>query len=189
MSECEVCKCEVCKIIKGKKEGIHDKEYIIDMNNGWTLNHCDASNWYLGYLVLSTTRHVKDFCELENCEPKALGLNIKWINCYLKGWWNCEYKPEDSIEQIYLAYFNEAPYKQGLTDRKELDTQLHVHIHILPRTKKMREICGVQILGWDLLKIRNCFPVGYICDYDKRKELMKYLKGSFEEGAIPTKCK
>lgn len=124
---------------------------------------------------MSTTDHVKNFCELKNEELNALGLNIKWMNCYLNSWWNCKYKSSDPIEQIYLVYFNESPYKLGLTE-KALNDQLHVHIHILPRTQKMREICGVQILGWDLLKMRNCFPVGYICDYDKRKDLMEYLK-------------
>jgi hypothetical protein len=179
MSKCKECKCDVCKIVCGGKGGIHNKEYILDMKNGWTLNHCDASNWYLGYLVMSTTCHKKNFYELTDKELNSLGQNIKWINCHLNSWWEKNI-PNDKIEQIYLAYLNESAYKRQLSG-EELDEQLHVHIHMLPRTKSMREICGVQILGWDLLKIRNCFPVHYICDFGKREELMKYLIDKYQE--------
>jgi len=42
--------CETCEIISGRRNGIHNREYILNFENGWSLNHCDASNAYLGYL-------------------------------------------------------------------------------------------------------------------------------------------
>lgn len=176
--------CEVCEILDGKREGIHNERYIIDFENGWALNHCNASNAYLGYLVLSATKrskhtHIKDFIELDDKDLRALGLTIRWVNSQLKQYWAREYTP-DRIEQICLAYLNESPYKKKMSEG-DVSQHLHVHIHILPRTEAMRNIADGQMLGWDLLKTRDCFPINYLLNDGRREKLMEHLKQQSRE--------
>jgi hypothetical protein len=91
--------------------------------------------------------------------------------------------PDDSIEQIYAVYFNEYPYKKGKST-EEIHKYLHVHVHLLTRTRNMRTAKGFdkKNLGWKLIDYIKCFPDDYqILDsghYNKVKEMMEYLRRS-----------
>lgn len=170
-------KCDCCKVIKGCVNKCYQK-ILVPLEGGWVLNHYGGSDTYLGRLVLQTQCHYTKWEELQNRELKYLGKNIQLINICLRKFWEKAY-PKDCIEQIYATYFNEAPYKKGLIGDK-LNEELHVHIHLLPRTKEMREaMCCSDKLGWHLVDCISCFPDDYKLtdkNYIKAKELMEYLK-------------
>jgi len=168
--------CEVCDIISGSKGGFRSKANILNLKGDWVLNHHGTG--YLGYLVLSTKEHLTGWDEISSNNLQNLGPNIKWIDVNFRKCWRNKF-PQDPIEQIYFAYFNDSGYILEIQG-KERDplNQLHVHIHILPRTKKMLKICNGNMMAFDLLKLREHFPLEYICDdNDKQKiDLMIRLK-------------
>jgi diadenosine tetraphosphate (Ap4A) HIT family hydrolase len=171
--------CEVCEIINGKMEGFRSKQNILKLRGNWVLNHYgNPSSGYLGYLVLSTKEHLTGWDKLSSDDLINLGLNIKWIDINLRECWGDKF-PQDPIEQIYFAYFNDSAYILKIQGKTHNTSDLlHVHIHILPRTKKMLKICNGKMMAFDLLKLRERFPLEYICDDgDKRKlDIMKCLK-------------
>ena len=176
--------CEVCKIIWEEGECIHDKRYKFFLTDGWALNHCADSNAYLGYVFLTaaqttkTKPHAYDFDSLRLEQRTALGEYLSWIQSKLKEFWKSNFQ-NDEIEQVYFAYFNESPYKKLCQKKmkiKDVKNHLHVHFHILPRTKSMRKICNGEMLGWDLLKIAKTVKQEYLYDLKNKKKLMLFLK-------------
>jgi hypothetical protein len=171
--------CEVCEIISGRKGGFRSKDYILELKGDWVLNHYgDSSKGYIGYLVLSTKKHLISWDKLSSYNLQYLGQNIKWIDINLRKCLNGMFR-KDRVEQIYFAYFNDSAYilhTQGKA--RNVGDFLHVHFHILPRTKKMLKICDGNMMAFDLLKLRSQFPIEYICDKnDKNKyDLMSSLK-------------
>jgi len=169
-------KCDCCDAAeKEMKNG-----RLVELEGGWRLNHFGGKEKYLGWLVLQTKCHRRKWEELEDTELKHLGKNIQLININLRKYWNEKY-PEDKLEQIYASYLNESPYKKGLKG-DELFKQLHVHIHLLVRTRKIYNSleCPKCTLGWHLVDKTHEFPE-YLqisgTDDKKVRDLMKYLKG------------
>jgi diadenosine tetraphosphate (Ap4A) HIT family hydrolase len=175
--------CETCEIISGHKGGFRKEENIIKLNGDWVINHYGKlSDGYVGYLVLSTKDHIKSWEELSDDNLKALGLNIKWITKNLKCYWEKQFSPKDILEQVYFAYFNDSAWIHHIKGQEpdtEVLNSLHVHFHVLPRTHKMLEICHGDMMAFDLLKLRDCFPLEYIClreDDERILNLINYLK-------------
>ena len=167
--------CEVCKIIKGQEEGIHSKPYILKLKGGWVLNHYgEPTRSYLGYLVLTTKQHVPDFDELSLEEARTLGVHLRCVNKVLREYWKSSF-PNDPIQRVYTVYFNETPYIKHLKGNAVSDAS-HVHMHIMPRTKKMGEICNAQKLGWEFINTIGCFPKYVLCGVEKKIALMEYLR-------------
>lgn len=186
--------CEVCDIIWEEGEGIHAQQYKFFLKGGWALNHCSASDAYLGYVILTASQinkyqpHAINFDSLREKQIIVLGKYLNWIQHQLKEYWI----KSDPIEQVYFTYLNESPYKklyQNKIKRKELEKHLHVHIHILPRTKSMGEIGKGKYLGWDLInlmKILKTFKYDYLYDLTNKKELMLFLKREAKKDGIYT---
>ena len=162
--------CFSCDVVAGKKVGFQAKEYVIELNGGWILNHCSASNAYLGYLILATKKHVEDLNKLSSNEAKALGINIKSIHDSLTAYWADNF--DDQIERLHVAYLNEGPF----IDKNMNES--HVHFHILPRTKKMIPDYNGNKIGWHLLDYVKVFPEYLTKSDDDKKNLMIFLKKS-----------
>jgi diadenosine tetraphosphate (Ap4A) HIT family hydrolase len=160
--------CFCCKIAQGKGCGYQAREYVVELDGGWILNHYgERGNSYLGYLVLATKRHVEDIGGLSPEEAQALGTNIMSINSGLRRYWLDNF--DDLIEQIHVAYLNEGPFIDHNLDG------LHVHFHILPRTRRMIPDYDANKIGWRLLDHVREFPE-YLRSSDYAKEaLMRYL--------------
>jgi len=127
-------KCECCEIAQGGGKGY--QKIVVELEGGWVLNHFSVNKeTYLGRLVLGTKCHRVDWGDLSLEEATTLGVNIKRINHSLRQYWAKIY-PEDPIELVHIAYLNETPYIKRLSGEKLL-RKLHVHLHLLPRTKQM----------------------------------------------------
>src|SRR3972149_7872015 len=194
--------CDACTIIweadEKQKEEIHWREFKFFLKGGWFLNHCGGSNAHLGYLILTASQidknrpHAFDFDSLREEQTNMLGKYLNWIQHQLKEY---SMKPDywsenDRIEQIYFAYLNESPYKKFYQNqhkmmKDDVKEDLHVHIHILPRTQSMGEICNGGFLGWDLLKITKRSNYTYF-DVEKKKHLMRFLKEQAKNANIYT---
>jgi hypothetical protein len=182
--------CEVCDIIWKEGKGIHARQYKFFLKGGWALNHCDASNAYLGYVILTASQtnknqpHAIDFDSLREKQILVLGKYLYWVQRKLKEYWI----KTDPIEQIYFAYLNESPYKklyQNKIKREELEKELHVHFHILPRTKSMGEISEGESLGFDFIKLMKTKTFKYeYYDLTKKEELMLFLKKEAQKDGI-----
>ena len=176
----EACVC--CKIVKGGGKGY--QKIVVELEGGWVLNHfglTDENETYLGRLVLQTKQHRTDFGDLSLEEATILGMNIKRINHSLRQYWVKIY-PEDPIELVHVAYLNEGPYSEKWSG-EELLRRLHVHMHLLPRTKQMGEAldyCGKKI-DWHLVDYVDKFPPIYKISSlhgERVKALMQYLQVS-----------
>lgn len=173
--------CDCCTIIGGGGSGFRDKKYVVELEGGWVLNHCGAEKTCLGYLILQTKCHRVDFGELSAKEVTGLGTSIQRINWSLRQYWSVIYSG-DSIERVYIAYFNETPFIKRLSGQKILEAS-HVHMHLLPRTKRMGGALDYnsQNLAWCLVYNLDKLPSEYIniSGYDIRViNLMNYLRGS-----------
>jgi len=173
--------CDCCMIVGGGGTGFRGIKYLIELEGGSVLSHCGGVKTYLGYIILQTKRHRVDFGELSVKEAASLGTNIQRINWSLRQYWALIYG-NDSIERVYIAYFNETPYIKCLSGQKLLEAS-HVHMHLLPRTKRMGEALNHsgQELAWHLVENINKLPREYInvSDNDIRViNLMNYLKES-----------
>ena len=175
--------CVCCEIVQGGGKGY--QKIVVELEGGWVLNHFGLSKeTYLGRLVLQTRHHRTDFGNLSFKEATTLGLNIERINHSLRQYWARNY-PKDPIELIHIAYLNETPFINRSSGEK-LQKELHVHMHLLPRTKQMGEAldyCGKKI-GWHLVDYVDKFPPRYKVSslYGERaKTLMQYLKESLKE--------
>lgn len=175
--------CVCCEIAQGCGKGY--QKIVVELEGGWVLNHFGLSKeTYLGRLVLQRKRNCPDWGELCLKEATSLGMNIKRINDSLRQYWAKNY-PEDPIELIHIAYLNETPFIKRSSGEKLLK-ELHVHMHLLPRTKQIGEAlnyCG-QKIGWHLVDYVDKFPHIYKVSSlhgEKVKTLMQYLKESLKE--------
>jgi len=182
--------CHCCNIIKGCGSGYQSKKYVVELEGGWVLNHfglTDENETYLGRLVLGTKCHRVDWGDLSLKEATTLGLNIQRINHSLRQYWAKNY-PEDPIELVHIAYLNEGPYSEKWSG-EELLRRLHVHTHLLPRTKQMGEAldyCGKKI-DWHLVDYVGKFPPKYKVSSLKDegvKTLMQHLQVSLYKGEV-----
>jgi hypothetical protein len=172
-----MAECYSCDVIAGKKSGIQAKEYVVELEGDWVLNHYAGKGGYLGYLILQTKQHRAEFFELTSSETNTLGFNIQRINQCLRHYWSSKY-PDDTVERVYIAYLNETPYiryHSGLITGEAILEESHVHFHLLTRTREMLRKLNSENLAWDLLKNLDRFP-DYLRSSDNDKiSLMEYL--------------
>jgi diadenosine tetraphosphate (Ap4A) HIT family hydrolase len=169
--------CFSCDVAAGKKNGLQDLKYVVELDGGWILDHNSDEKSYLGYLILATKKHVEDLDKLSLEQASTLGINIKRINYSLKKYWLANF--DDVIERIHIAYLNEGPFIA-----KDMNGS-HVHFHIVPRTKKMIPDYNGDKIGWHLLEYFDKFP-DYLRKSDtNKKELMIYLKYSLNSKKQP----
>jgi len=188
--------CDCCKVLCGNVDKCYQK-ILITLKGGWVLNHYGGSDTYLGRLVLETYSHIEDWESLNQyTHLKYLGGNLQTICKCLRRYWEKHTEYLDKIEQFNIAYLNESPFKNGYTTGKELTDRLHIHFHILPRTRRMREsLCDPEhILGWHLIDCISCFPEEYQLqnrNYLRAKRLMEYLSDCLSSIKVEetTKCK
>ena len=156
----------------------------------WILNHYGGREGFLGWLALQPKKHKMELCDLEEKELKALGLNIKKIDRFLRAYWK-EYFPADPIKRVYVVYFFE-----GVFDSKPTD--YHLHIHLIPRTKAMdillrEELEGEKIttiIAWKIYRLttdkrKEIDSLGYSKENEKAaKSLMEFIKKNWKEMEI-----
>lgn len=82
---------------------------------------------YLGYLFVTSRRHVPSFAELDPDEAAAMGRAISKLSAVLK---------EESAEPVYLAGIGHAVP--------------HLHVHLIPRWPETpAEISWIRVDEWE----------------------------------------
>ncbi len=82
---------------------------------------------YLGYLFVTSRRHVPSFAELNPDEAAAMGVAISKLSAALKA---------EGAEPVYLAGIGHAVP--------------HLHVHLIPRWPETpKEISWINVDGWE----------------------------------------
>lgn len=139
--------CEGCKISQGFEKRVGG---IIDLDGSWILNHYHGREGFLGWLVLQPRFHRMKLTDLTEDEVKALGINIQNIERALCQYWSI-HSPRDPIEKVYMVYFHESE-------------EYHLHIHLIPRSKKLGQRNPSEKAAWKICKLAprwNGFPRQY----------------------------
>ncbi len=171
--------CEGCKISSGQRDTIG--KLSIRLNENWVLNHYnDYQQGFLGWLILQPYFHRMEWSDLAVEEAATLGPNICKIDSTLRKYWGINFG-DDSIERLYVTYFHE-----GIFDRPK-QNPYHLHIHLIPRTKKIglllqEVIDGITMVNaWRIYTSteNSSFPTEYrIRRFDGKKayHLMTFLR-------------
>jgi len=181
--------CRGCKISQGIEELTGG---IIELDGNWILNHYSSEEGFLGWMALQPRFHRMELKDLTADETRALGGNIQNIDIALRQYWAIRFR-DDLIQRVYLVYFFES-------------TGYHLHIHLVPRTKKFYELeaegCSVlkekkdcpllfaplnkyKFIAWNICRINKHkkFPQRYQTKKGNKKSekeveaLMTYLRG------------
>jgi diadenosine tetraphosphate (Ap4A) HIT family hydrolase len=170
--------CKGCKRSKGIGEA--PLGGIIELDNNWILNHYGGEEGFLGWMALQPRFHRMKLADLEVDELRTLGTNIKNIDSALQKYWSMHFKT-DPIERVYVVYFFESAFDQP-------PTKFHLHIHLIPRTKKLRKLLrrkkDSKIIAWNIYRLSNLknFPTEYKIGEHKEQSnqrvepLMSYLR-------------
>lgn len=119
--------CKGCELSEGN--GDPPGSIIVKLDGGWILNHYGGPEGFLGWLALQPKRHVMRLAKLNDVETSALGHNIKLVDKALTDYW-IEHFSRDRLERVYIVYFFESAFD-------ECSEKYHLHIHLIPRTKRM----------------------------------------------------
>lgn len=147
--------CEVLKDPNKARGGI-----VITLPGNWALNHYseNSKNNFLGWLVLQPRCHRMDWSNLSQEEVKAIGENIERVSASLRRAWSHLFSdPLDDIERVYVVSFSETG---------------HQHIHLIPRTKRMRQICND---AWKTPELYAKLPLEYQVVGSKNEQRVKQL--------------
>ena len=179
-------KCEGCNISRKRNKALErlPGNIVIDLPGDWTLNHYGSSEGFLGWLALQLRYHRMELNQLLPNEAAALGRNIQDIDIALRQYWSIHFK--DPIQRVYVVYFFEGAFDEP---KREL---YHLHIHLIPRTKKFAHTLnkkkrGSEIVAWNIYTLREemkklcAFPSRYEVVGEDGKQnaerLMTYLSG------------
>jgi len=179
--------CKGCNISQRCEEELEDlpSRIVIDLPGDWTLNHYGSSEGFLGWLALQPRYHRMEIKDLSPNEAAALGGNIQDIDIALRQYWSIHI-PEDPIERVYVVYFFESVFDEP---KREL---YHLHIHLIPRTKKFADSLRLtkkdvsEIVGWNIhtlqamkgeLAIPSKYQVKGEGMQQNAENLMTYLSG------------
>lgn len=153
--------CKGCKLSQGIEEPRRGGG-IIELNGNWILNQYGGDEGFLGWMVLQPRFHRMELTDLNTSEVKALGVNIQNIDLALRRYWACRFE-KDPIKRVYVVYFFES-------------TGYHLHIHLIPRTKRFRSLSirvpktqGIskteecRLIAWNIHKLseHQDFPSEY----------------------------
>jgi diadenosine tetraphosphate (Ap4A) HIT family hydrolase len=172
------CKmCEIARKQNGPKGG-----QVIRLAGDWILNQYAGSEAFLGWLILQPLEHRSWWEEFSPKEIENVGPHIKNVQKYLRQYWKNNFFVEDfedRIERIYVACYSEC------FDNDKPSLSPHLHLHIIPRTKRMSELTkcdGSKYWAWNIPQIFSHpgFPEKYIIkdipDNPNAEDLMNYLK-------------
>jgi diadenosine tetraphosphate (Ap4A) HIT family hydrolase len=120
-------KCKGCRLAHGLD--IMPGGFI-PLGRFWMINHYGGSEGFLGWLVIQPRQHRMKLSELTDEELCEFGVHIKHVESELCQAWT-KLRPNDNIERVYVALFFESAF--------EKDNYWHIHIHIVPRTKRIGE--------------------------------------------------
>ena len=119
-----------------------------------------------------------EMTDLTKDETDVLGRNIQAVDRALRQYWPAKF-PDDPIERLYVTCISESK-------------ELHLHFHLIPRTRKLGMGNPAEYAGWRIFELTdtwNSFPERYrIRDKEKKwshvnqgnvAALMTYLRGHF----------
>ena len=169
--------CEACDISRGS---ILLPGGIIELPGGWILSQYDGKESFLGWLALQPRYHRIGLSDLTKEETDVLGRNIQGIDIALRQYWSMKF-PDDPMERTYVACFSES-------------NALHLHFHLIPRTRKFGQGNPTEFAAWRIFEITETwadFPEPYrVRDKEKNwahvssakvTALMMHLRGFFWE--------
>ena len=171
--------CEGCKISSGQRDTIG--KLSISLSGNWVLNHYnDYQQGFLGWLILQPYYHRMEWSDLTTEEAMTLGTNICKIDNTLRRYWEINFK-DDTIKRLYVTYFHE-----GIFDMPK-QNPYHLHIHLIPRTKKIglllqEEADGITMVNaWRIYESteKPNFPTEYRIrrfDGERAYHLMTFLR-------------
>lgn len=160
---------EICK-------GCHSRPIggIVDITKNWQVNQYWGSEGFLGWIALQPREHRMSVEELSGPELTEMGKAIQDVEKRLKAYWKTEW-PNDPLERLYVTYFFESVFDNQ-------PNEYHLHIHLIPRTKRMRSLITRQgsVNCWDIYKISKMdgFPEEYFRFEERVNKLMDWLRST-----------
>jgi diadenosine tetraphosphate (Ap4A) HIT family hydrolase len=144
----------------------------IQVGEHWLLNQYWGGEGFLGWMALGPKEHRMQLEDLSPEETSEMGTAIQKIKKALKEYWK-EVWPEDRFDRLYVTYFFESVFGNK-------PNEYHLHIHLIPRTKKMRALISNKgnIVCWDIYKISSMdgFPEEYLRYEERVLKLMNALR-------------
>jgi diadenosine tetraphosphate (Ap4A) HIT family hydrolase len=145
--------CKISRCLKARHGG------IIETDGNWILNHYAGWEVFFGWMALQSRYHRMELTDLTPDETKALGKNIQNIDLALRQYWSLKF-PSDPIQRVYVVYFFES---EGY----------HLHIHLIPRSKKLGQDNPSEKAAWKIYTLAPCwngFPGEYRLRAKESKE-------------------
>ena len=159
--------CKGCNIIQCPPRG-----RIIRIGEFRVANHYWGGEGFLGWLALQPRRHCMRLEDLCDSEAREMGAAIRELTKGLKNHWKKEW-PEDRLDRVYVTYFFESVFDNN-------PTEYHLHIHLIPRTLKMRSLVSTEgsINCWEIYRISKMdgFPEEYLRYTERVDKLMDALR-------------
>lgn len=163
--------CKGCKILEPSSRPTGG---VIEVSEHWLVNQYGGPEGFLGWLALQPREHCMELQELSEGATSDMGNVIKKIKSGLKKYWEKEW-PEDRFDRLYVTYFFDSVFDNN-------PTPYHLHIHLIPRTKRMRSLIskGGSINCWEIYKISKMddFPEEYFRYEERVEKLMNDLRES-----------
>ena len=174
--------CEGCKFSQGlsKPQG----GIVVTLDDYWVLNHYGGSEGFLGWLALQPRYHKMELSQLKEEEARSIGPHVQQIESTLRNYWSRQFS-DDPIERLYIVYFFESAFESDFS--RKSNPYYHLHIHLIPRTKKLGGGIPWQRAAWGTAKLveQDWFPPEYQtkdkAGVEKARNLMEFL----EEGLTP----
>ena len=145
---------------------------FVKMGDHWRANQYWGPEGFLGWLALQPIKHCMKLQDLSKPAACDMGNVIKNLELDLEIYWKKEW-PEDRFDRLYVTYFFDSVFDND-------PTEYHLHIHLIPRTKKMRSLINKEgsINCWEIYKISKMygFPEEYFRYEERVDKLMNYLK-------------
>jgi diadenosine tetraphosphate (Ap4A) HIT family hydrolase len=159
--------CKGCNITRSQPRG-----GIIEIGKHWLVNQYWGGEGFLGWLALQPREHHMRLEELSDEEASEMGRAIKDVKMRLNKYWEKEW-PHDRLDRLYVTYFFESVFDNN-------PTEYHLHIHLIPRTRKMRALISKKgtIICWEIYKISKMdgFPEEYFRYEERVEKLMSALR-------------
>jgi len=161
--------CRGCDIAQGKYRPVGG---AFPVSQHWILNQYWGGEGFLGWLALQPKEHRMQLEELSTQEAGEMGTAIQRVKKGLKACWK-EMWPEDRFDRLYVTYFFESVFGNK-------PNEYHPHIHLIPRTKKMRALISKEgnINCWEIYNISRMdgFPEEYLRYEERVERLMSALE-------------
>ena len=131
--------CRSCGIRTGREKV---EGGFIQLGKYWMVNHYKGEDRFLGWLVLQPIEHRVGSSQMCEDELKEFGIVSERLEKVLIQVCNTMH-PNDTVDLVYLVRFAESVLEEPL--------EWHIHWHMIPRTKAMKEKGAV---GWNIAKWR-----------------------------------